>query len=186
MTTTCFGFALTRTRKCLIVLAILISATLLFIHLFFSLREIYLLTWSLADAEARWAANPLRSDIVFTLTTTPTRIQTIDTLIVSLLLQDMACAHVRLNIPLLYRNKDPYVIPPRLLSLKSVRIVRTEKDWGPGTKFIPSVVAFDKAEQREQRLLIVDDDVVYPPDFISIFHTVGLAYPRAALGSVGL
>ena len=150
-----------------------------------SLRELYLLTWSLEAAEQFWEANPRRSDIIFTLTTTPTRILTIDTLIISLLLQDMACARVRLNIPLLYREKDEYAIPPRLAALKSVQIVRTEHDWGPGTKFIPSVVDFASKGATYQRLLIVDDDVVYPADFIRTFHHFGLEFPFAALGSRG-
>ncbi len=138
-------------------------------------REYRLSRCSLADLDAGWAeAN--KSDIVVTLTTTPSRIGLIETTLKSLLDQSRPPARIVLNVPeFSTREQVAYSIPPALSGLKSLQIRRCD-DLGPGTKLIPSLAA----EPPDTGLMVADDDRIYPAWLIETYETAARAEPDHA------
>jgi len=133
------------------------------------------------DWHRYWEENVNRSDMVICLTTIPSRLGHIEATLKSLLYQKRAPARIRLHLPRMSRReKVPYAPPDWLLLLKAVEIVPCE-DYGPATKLIPALL--DQAP--DQKLLIVDDDKLYPPDMVERFDLAADAFPESALGSSG-
>ena len=59
------------------------------------------------------------------------------------------------------RTGQTYHIPKSLLEIEKVRILRTEKDYGPITKLLPALL--DIKDKHENAIMIViDDDHYYP------------------------
>ncbi|MDJ0827930.1 MAG: hypothetical protein QNJ16_20785 [Rhodobacter sp.] len=140
-------------------------------------REWRLSRLSLGDLDGRWAAAADRSDIVVTLTTTPSRIDLLAPTLKSLLDQTRPPARIVLNLPeFSTREQVAYTTPAEHKSLKSLQIRRCD-DLGPGTKLIPSVAA----EPPETPLLAVDDDRIYPRWLIATYETAAAAHPDRAL-----
>lgn len=136
---------------------------------------------SLAGWDAFCAANPNRSELVVCLTTTPSRIGRIAGTLKSLLYQTHRPKAIRLHVPFFSRREQRlYAIPAALQNLATVEIVRCA-DAGPATKLLPALAAFD----REQPLLVVDDDRLYPPDLVERFARAADTLPHAALGMSG-
>lgn len=95
-----------------------------------------------------------------TLTTTPNRIKNIKPTLRSLIHQSVSPDMIILNVPKLYRNSDPYIIPDFLLNMPKLKINRIEYDLGPATKLLPTL---KKAEiDKDDLIIVVDDDQVYP------------------------
>jgi len=144
--------------------------------------ELYLRTWSMESADAFWKANVHRSDIIVSLTTVPKRVDALDTVLKSLMLQTFAPKGIYLYVPQYsQRDKTPYVIPARFRSLLSVSIKQIDKDWGPATKFLPAVLTLPD----DQLVMSVDDDVIYPYDFIERLHSMSRLHPNSVLGTRG-
>ena len=123
--------------------------------------------------DARRADAADRSDIVVTLTTTPSRIGLLEPTLKSLLDQSRPPARIVLNVPeFSTREQVAYTIPDSLASLKSLEIRRCA-DLGPGTKLIPSV----QAEAPDTLLLVVDDDRIYPRWLIARYETAAARDP---------
>jgi len=140
------------------------------------LREYRLSRKNLIDLDEAWH-HAEKSDIVLTLTTTPSRIQLLAHTLKSLLDQDKAPKQIILNIPeFSIREDTTYVIPQELTELRSVHIQRTE-DLGPGTKLLPSL----KTQPPDQALLVVDDDRIYPAWLITHYANAAAAQPDHAL-----
>lgn len=99
----------------------------------------------------------LKPNMIVSLTTSPDRINTLGPTITTLLEQTARPDWIEINVPHLYRGEEPYVIPKWLSDLKAVRIMRCERDWGPATKFIPSLIRSDP----DVSVLVVDDDWMY-------------------------
>jgi hypothetical protein len=136
---------------------------------------------SLSGWDAYCAGNSCRSDIVICLTTIPSRLPYLQPALKSLLYQSRAPARICLHLPRISRREArPYEPPEWLLGMRSVEVVRCE-DHGPATKLIPAL----KDAPPERKLLIVDDDKLYPPDMVERFHRWAEAYPDAAIGSSG-
>lgn len=136
---------------------------------------------SLAAWDAACAAKPKGSDIIVCLTTTPSRISRIYAPLKSLLYQTCRPQAIRLHIPEYSRREQvAYQIPTELRQLTCIEIVRCA-DHGPATKLLPALGSFDS----QQKLLVVDDDRLYPPDMISTFEQWAHARPDAALGMSG-
>jgi len=106
--------------------------------------------------------------IIYTLTTSPSRLLKIEPVIRSLLEQDYPTLRIEINLPLKYKNSEEYIIPEFLstneegicIKYPQVKIFRIEKDLGPGTKIIPTLMRYLK--DPEVYLISVDDDNKYP------------------------
>jgi len=142
--------------------------------------------WRLARADlqaldARWVANPDRSDSVVTLTTIPSRLPFLADTLKSLLRQSRAPAGIRLNLPKFSRRENvAYEVPDWLRGLRSVEIVESE-DYGPATKFMATL----RAAAPGQKVIVVDDDRIYPASFIADLDAASAMRPDAALGMSG-
>lgn len=135
----------------------------------------------LAEMDRAWAANPDRSDIVFSLTSIPSRLQYIDGTLKTLMRQSRAPAEIRLNVPKWSkREQASYEVPERLRKLQSVKIVECE-DYGPATKLIPSVLKLEP----DQRILVVDDDRYYPKNLLADLERASEKEPDSAFGFCG-
>lgn len=140
-------------------------------------REWKLSNQDLQELDQKWAAATERSDIIITLTTTPSRIVLLHHSIKSLLDQTRPPARIILNVPAFSeREQVAYVIPPELQGLASVEIHRTD-DLGPGTKLIPSLTS----QAPDARLLVLDDDRIYPNWLIKRYEVATKDMPDAAL-----
>jgi len=94
---------------------------------------------------------------IISLTTTPDRISKIRPILISLLDQSYAVEEIRINVPYKSCKGKEYIIPDWLNKLKSVKIYRTNKDWGPATKLIPTLLDV----KQNKKIIVVDDDVIY-------------------------
>lgn len=170
-------------------LAVLAALAALYLHHVFEgeclpadlWREWRLSRTSLKDLDRRWAATTERSDIVVSLTTTPSRIGLIEPALKSLLDQSPAPARIVLNVPYVSRREGiKYVIPDALSGLASVHIQRGE-DLGPATKLIPTLSHPD----RDAPILVVDDDRIYPRWLVGRYAEAARSWPDRALTLAG-
>lgn len=142
--------------------------------------------WRIARADlqaldARWAANADRSDSIVTLTTIPSRLPFLADTLKSLLRQSRAPAAIRLNLPRFSRRENvAYEVPDWLRGLRSVEIVEGE-DHGPATKFMATL----RSAPSDQKVIVVDDDRIYPKSFVADLDAAAAAQPDAALGLSG-
>jgi hypothetical protein len=105
--------------------------------------------------------------VVAALTTLPSRIGSIDTTLGSLIGQTRPPDRILLSLPRTSRREGTGYDVPAFLARdselgRSVEIVHTEHDFGPGTKLLgclPAVV-------EPSILVLVDDDVRYAPSFL--------------------
>ncbi|WP_421773373.1 hypothetical protein [Gracilimonas sp.] len=122
------------------------------------------------------------SDIVISFTTIPERIDKLDLTLKSLLYQNIQPASINIYIPYQsFRNNKPYRIPPILNELKNIQIHRVDVDYGPATKFIHALNSFPE----EQQVLVVDDDNIYPPNYVEQFEEASRRYPDKILSASG-
>lgn len=136
---------------------------------------------TIAAWDVSWAENSNRSDVVVCLTTTPSRISRVESTLKSLLYQSRSPQTVRLHIPMFSRREQRmYVIPPYLAKLQAVEIVPCE-DYGPVTKLIPALQELEP----DQKILVVDDDRLYPPNMIEDFFRWSNEHPNIAIGLSG-
>lgn len=106
--------------------------------------------------------------VIFSLTTSPSRLLNLESVIESLLHQDYPIEGIEINLPLKYKNSEEYIIPDFLATNESgicikypkVKIFRIEKDLGPGTKIIPTLMRY--LSDEKVYLISVDDDNRYP------------------------
>ncbi|WP_197922240.1 hypothetical protein [Thiosulfatihalobacter marinus] len=144
------------------------------------IREWRLSRVDLATLESFWASAD-KADIVVSLTTIPSRIAHIDTVLKGLLAQTRPPARIVLNVPdHSLREETGYDIPAHLAGLASVEI-RRGRDWGPATKLIPTVLTADP----DQLIVVVDDDRIYPADFLETFERAAAETPDRALTMAG-
>src|SRR5213593_3171436 len=97
--------------------------------------------------------------VIASLSTVPDRINNLRPTIRSLLRQTRPPDEIILAVPeFSLREERPYIVPEYLLRLPRVRILRSRRDWGPATKFIP-VIQQELAAGRENTfIMVVDDD----------------------------
>lgn len=166
-----------------------LAALAYFVHRFFDgehllpdlLDEIRLARADLASLDRSCAENPRQSEVVVSLTTIPSRIDHIDRALKSLLAQSVAPRQILLNVPdRSIREGTDYVIPDRLRTLSRVTIVPC-RDWGPATKAIPSLLS----HEPEQKIVVVDDDRIYPPNLIEDLDAASANHPDDALAMSG-
>ena len=171
----------------LLILAVLIAA--LMVHHVFEgewlphdlWREFRLSRQSLQTLDQAWTNTTNRSDIVISLTTTPSRITLLETTLKSLLDQTLPPARIILNVPeISTREQVAYSIPPALKSLQSLEIHRCE-DLGPGTKLIPTLPRVD----ADTPILVLDDDRIYPAWLLARYTAEAASHPDRALTMAG-
>ena len=110
----------------------------------------------------RWDFEPTQTNIIVSLTTVPSRIQWLKPTIISLLRQKPDI--IELNLAKNPLKKDiSWSIPSWLSELSSVKIFWLEKDYGPASKFIPTI---ERHANDDCRICVVDDDMIYPQDFL--------------------
>ncbi len=117
---------------------------------------------SIPDLDKRNMENPRRADVVVSLSTIPSRIALMEPTVKSLLRQTLAPRRIVINVPdYSIRERTAYIIPEFLQNLKSVEIRRCP-DFGPATKFLPTLLD----ESSGQKIIILDDDRIYPPTLV--------------------
>jgi hypothetical protein len=145
------------------------------------LDEIALRRADLDALDRAWAARGDRSDAIVTMTTIPSRMALVGETLKSLLRQTRPPARIVLNVPHVSRREQrEYRIPPYLERLASVEIHRCD-DRGPATKLIPSLLRFPAG----QKLVVVDDDRIYPPNLVEDLERASAAHPGCAIGLGG-
>jgi len=126
------------------------------------------------------AANDRR--LIVSLSTLPDRIGGLQPTLESLLTQTRTPDEIVLAIPKLsVRQKRNYIIPNYLATMPRVRVLQTETDWGPATKFIPVIRDELKAGRPDTLIMVVDDDRIYPRDSVALYLRYSAQLPNAAL-----
>lgn len=143
--------------------------------------ELRLRGMDLRALDRRAAAAP-RSDVTVGLTTIPSRAPHLVPTVKSLLNQTVLPRRVVVHIPDESRREGtPYEVPPDLLGLEVVEVVRG-RDWGPATKILPLLTS----APPDARIVSVDDDRIYRPHFLEDLVAASDADPDAAVGCCGL
>jgi len=110
--------------------------------------------------------------VVFSFTTSPTRIKECSQMIRSVLNQTVKPDLVLLNVPEVFaRTGEPYEIPEEISELVTVNSCK--HDYGPGTKIVPTVSYLRENGWEEDTIVIYgDDDIWYPPCMISTYKSL--------------
>jgi hypothetical protein len=110
--------------------------------------------------------------VIISLTTSPNRLKLIEPAIESFLVQDYKVHAIEINLPLKYKNKEEYEIPNFLLpneegilKYPNVKIFRQEKDIGPATKIVPTLLRYKN--DPDAYIITFDDDHKYPDKMVS-------------------
>ncbi len=120
--------------------------------------------------------------VVVSLSTLPDRIENLRPTLQCLLRQTRLPDEIVIAIPeFSLRQQRGYLIPAFLKELPTVRILHSDSDWGPATKFIPAIQSELASDRPETLIVIVDDDRLYPRDAIATFLRYHAQLPNAAL-----
>ena len=120
-------------------------------------RDIYL---SLPEIrKLKLAPNPY--PLVLSLSATPSRLKSIVPDILDVVANQFA--HVRINLPALFRNKEPYdpLTICRLQEIPNVHIAWGGYDYGPLMKVLPTMHTFSASSLKA--IVSIDDDIFYSP-----------------------
>lgn len=98
-----------------------------------------------------------KDKVVVSLTSTPKRIKHITPMLNSLLDQTVRVDQIVLNIP----ENDKYQVPEEYKNV--CNIFTTGKDYGSGTKFIPTLL---REGECGVKIILLDDDYIYGKDLI--------------------
>ncbi len=139
-----------------------------------------------AHYRARYAATPrvdTASRVVVSLTTIPDRIAHIGPTLLSLLDQTRRPDSIVLNLPSHARREDRrYAIPSFLEALDVVERIDCGEDRGPATKLLPTL---EREADPDTRIIVVDDDQVYPRNLVETLVGWSERLPDAAVCSRG-
>lgn len=120
-----------------------------------------------------------QSDIIVSLSTIPSRIGLIDPTLKSLLDQTVIPKYIYINVPKFSRREQcEYAIPDKFLNHPIIKIIHSDKDWGPATKSIPAIQEEKKANSP---LLILDDDYVYHERTLETYEKYKEEYKNSVL-----
>jgi len=118
--------------------------------------------------------------IVATMTSLPERMEHVDAAINSILNQTIPVSEIVFSLPVVSRRtQEPYVIPERILNHPRITILRTQQDYGPITKLLPTLER--EWKNPDTLILCIDDDIIYPSSFVGDFLVA-----REKLGDVAL
>lgn len=106
--------------------------------------------------------------VIFSMTTIPSRIAHIEPVIQSILNQTYPPHAIEIYIPKIFqRTNSKYVIPDFINKYPTCKIIQIEEDYGPITKILP---ASEKYKHRDDVILIYgDDDMILEPIMIEIY-----------------
>lgn len=125
---------------------------------------------------------PSSYPIVMSFTTTPKRLlnrESLEGVLKSMLNQTVPAQEICINIPaVMKRTGEEYVIPEWLSMQKGIFIHRCD-DWGPATKYIPTLIRYQN--QPEQRILVLDDDMILPTTYVETLQKALAEYPDAVI-----
>ncbi len=122
-----------------------------------------------------------RERLVVTLTTTPRRARHLGPTLRSLLAQSVAADRIVLALPAATRRDGTPYPEPATLNLPAGVEVLACADEGPATKLLPALAAEPTAA-----LVVIDDDVIYPSDFLETLLAAHRAAPSAVVGYRGV
>jgi hypothetical protein len=135
----------------------------------------------IGEMDRFWAENPQRSQCLVSLTTIPSRMPHLALTLKSLMRQGRAPQRIIVNLPTFSkREKVAYEVPQFLLGLKSVEIVYCE-DMGPATKVVPTLLR----ETPLQKIIVVDDDRIYPANLVRDLDDAAESDAGCAFGMSG-
>lgn len=142
--------------------------------------ELNLSRTSLSQLDASWSQSEVRSDAIISLTSIPSRLPLIAATLKSLMRQSVAAKKIILNLPRFSQREGiAYDVPPFLADLDAIE-VRWCDDLGPATKLLPSLV-----EPPETKIIVVDDDRIYPANMIQDLVAAADREPNSAFGMSG-
>ena len=98
--------------------------------------------------------------VVISLTTVPDRVKLLKPIIKSLLDQSVKVDQIVLNLPKMCKEQ-PYDVPNDLKNM--CNIFTCGRDYGPGTKFIPTIL---REQEADTIIIMLDDDYIYGYNFI--------------------
>lgn len=127
-----------------------------------------------------------RVPVVVSLTTTPNRLQgkSIQKVLASVLAQDPAPLAVEINIPFkMKRLGTDYDVPQWLID-SPVDIHRCE-DLGPATKYVSTLERY-AVRNLDQKILIIDDDMIMPVGLVGAADMSMDAHPDCAVCGHGM
>ena len=124
------------------------------------------------------------SDIVVSITTLPERIHKINPTLISLLAQKTQPKKILVWVPK-YSIREEKVYPILNLPLDNskIQIMRIEEDLGPITKLIPALRRYK--DNPDQKIICLDDDIIYSKYLIDDFIKAEKNYPDATLAMIG-
>lgn len=124
---------------------------------------------------------PRKENLVITLTTIPSRLDRIVPVLMSLIDQDVPADRIILAAPVHSLREDaPYSNAILETLPDEVTVLRCE-DQGPATKLLPAL-----KEYPGSLLVVVDDDAIYPRNFIATLLAAHRRIPDAAFGYRGV
>lgn len=118
-----------------------------------------------------------RPRIVVSMTSIPERINDLKYTVKSILKQSLQPDEIAINIPLKTLKGKEYIIPEWMMRISKVKLYRPEVDLGPATKLLPTL----KREHPDTKIMVVDDDVVYPPTLLETLVKVSNRNPNKAV-----
>jgi hypothetical protein len=125
----------------------------------------------------RWDFTPTQSKIIISLTTVPSRIQWLKPTLISLLKQKPDV--IELNLAKTPLKEDvAWKIPAWLNDLNAVKIFWLDKDYGPASKFIPTI---ERYQDKDCYIIVVDDDMLYSDDFLEKLLQADKANPQPSV-----
>lgn len=128
---------------------------------------------------------PIKKDVVVTLTTTPMRIKRIWPTLNSILQQSERPEKIYLWIPKKFKRFPEHKIlqvPSFIKNNSYIQVEYIENDFGPATKLLPCLKLF---AQEDKKIIVIDDDRVYPRDLIKDLLKYEAMDPKVAIGIAG-
>jgi hypothetical protein len=107
-----------------------------------------------------------KNKLIISLTTIPSRINLLEPVLDSILNQTVKPDLIYINIPVKYnRFENCSEIPKFIKNKEKVKIHYLDKDYGPATKFIGSLL--NSEISKDDVIIVTDDDVIKRPHWIS-------------------
>jgi len=134
----------------------------------------------LGAPSARPVRTPRAERLVVSLTTIPARAGSLGPVLRSLLDQTIAADRIVLALPKTSLRGEAYPEAESLALPAGVEVLACE-DHGPATKLLPVLLA-----EPDATIVVVDDDVIYPRDFLETLLGWHRRLPHAAIGYRGV
>ncbi len=132
----------------------------------------------------RWMLLSLKnSQIVVSFTTTPHRINEMQTTVATILQQTAPIQAIYLSVPYIFkRDNIKYKIPEWLQQEKKITILRS-KDYGPATKLLGLLEQITL--EPNTIIITLDDDIKYPPNTVLQLAYKALKNPKKVIAICG-